>query len=382
MAEYSLEAYGGMIMDRTRFEAHVQAMRQTIRPGDVVLDIGTGTGIFALIAARLGARHVYAVEPSDAAQLGIECAAASGLDEIITFHQGLSTQYEPPDRADVIISDLRGVLPLHGAHIPSIIDARTRLLTPGGTLIPQEDTVKTAIVSSPAVWERLAAPWDGRQLGLDLTPALCVATHRWRSAVIGSEDLITPPLDLFTLDYRSIASPNAAGKGSVVVERSALAHGLAVWFDALLTEGVTLTTAPGEQRLVYGHAFFPWPEPVPLQAGDRAAVSVRADSVGGHYEWRWRTRVTDQSGNVRTEFDQSTLSGRILSPSLVHKRAATTMPVLSAEGRALASALAMFDGTHDLATAAAALSERFSERFKTAQDALDFVAAASVRFGD
>ena len=60
---FTLRNYGEMIDDAVRMDAYVAALRRVVKPGDVVLDIGTGTGIFAVLAARLGARRVFAVEP-------------------------------------------------------------------------------------------------------------------------------------------------------------------------------------------------------------------------------------------------------------------------------------------------------------------------------
>lgn len=381
MSEYSLEAYGDMITDRVRFDAYARALRQSVRPGDVVLDIGTGTGIFALMAARLGARHVYGVETSDAIQLGRECAAASGLDDVTTFFQGLSTDFHPPEPADVVISDLRGVLPLHGGHLSAIMDARRRLLKPGGTLIPLRDTIKTAVVSSSAIYDHMTAPWDGRSLGLDLGPARRLATHRWRNAIVGVGDLISDPAELFSLDYSRLDTPQAGGNAVLDIARDATAHGLVVWFDALLADGISLTTAPGAPRLVYGHAFFPWPRPTVVNKGDRVEVELRADPVGGHYEWRWRSRVCSDGDTPRLVYDQSTLAGRAFSLDRLHRRAAHARPLLTPEGRALAMVLALFDGDRDLAGMAEALSERFPEQFPTRQGALDFAAEAAVRFG-
>ena len=56
---YSLAAYGQMVSDKIRTDAYAQALQQLIKPGDVVVDIGTGPGILALLACRFGARRVY-----------------------------------------------------------------------------------------------------------------------------------------------------------------------------------------------------------------------------------------------------------------------------------------------------------------------------------
>ena len=76
---YNLAGYGYMIEDRVRVDAYTQAMRQAIRPGSVVLEIGTGPGIFAVLACKLGAKRVYAIEPDDIIQLAREIAAAQRL---------------------------------------------------------------------------------------------------------------------------------------------------------------------------------------------------------------------------------------------------------------------------------------------------------------
>ena len=137
-----------MIADATRMGAFARALGQAIKPGAVVIDIGTGTGICALLACRHGARRVYAIEPDDAIQVAREIAAANGYADRIEFIQAISTQVTLPERADVIVSDLGGVLPWFQRHIPSIVDARARFLAPGGVLIPQQDVGWAAVVEA------------------------------------------------------------------------------------------------------------------------------------------------------------------------------------------------------------------------------------------
>src|SRR5690349_15960864 len=82
---YSLPDYGDMIADTGRTAAYARALRSRIDSSSVVLDIGTGAGILALLACRAGARRVYAVEPSDAIQVAREAAAANGFADRIQF---------------------------------------------------------------------------------------------------------------------------------------------------------------------------------------------------------------------------------------------------------------------------------------------------------
>src|SRR6185503_18642477 len=116
-------------------------LRQVMKSDSVVMDLGSGPGVFALLACKLGARRVYAVEPSNVIGLAREAADANGCADRIQFFEKLSTEITLDEPATIIISDLRGVLPWFQQHIPSMIDARKRLLASGGTLIPQRDTV-------------------------------------------------------------------------------------------------------------------------------------------------------------------------------------------------------------------------------------------------
>jgi protein arginine N-methyltransferase 1 len=145
---YTISQYGNMYISKARMNAFEAALREIITTNSVVLDIGTGTGIFALLACRYGARHVYAIEPDDAIDVGRQAGAANGYSNRITFIQSRSTNITLPEPVDIIVSDLGGLLPLYGRHIPSIIDARTRFLTPCGALIPQQDHLRVAIIQA------------------------------------------------------------------------------------------------------------------------------------------------------------------------------------------------------------------------------------------
>ena len=110
--------------------AYKRALQDAVTTDSVVLNIGAGTGLFALLAAQLGVRRVIAIEANDVIDLGRRFARDNGLAGQIDFIQALSTEVTLDEPADVIISDLRGVLPLFQHHIPTIVDARQRFLAP------------------------------------------------------------------------------------------------------------------------------------------------------------------------------------------------------------------------------------------------------------
>ena len=158
---YDLIAYSKMLADTVRVRAYTEALRETVRAGSVVLDIGTGPGILALLACRAGAARVYAVEPAPVIGLARAVARANGCGDRITFIEASSREIELPERADVIVSDIRGQLPLRADAIPVLIDARRRHLRSGGTMIPLVDTINGAVVEAPRTYDRAVDGWDG-----------------------------------------------------------------------------------------------------------------------------------------------------------------------------------------------------------------------------
>ena len=89
---YNVSTYGKMIADSPRIKAYVAALRLAIRPGSVVIDLGSGPGFFALVACQLGARRVFAIEPDNIIQVGRDAARDHGVADRIEFIQNLSTK--------------------------------------------------------------------------------------------------------------------------------------------------------------------------------------------------------------------------------------------------------------------------------------------------
>jgi type I protein arginine methyltransferase len=376
---YSLGAYGSMIADRVRVEAYAEALRKTVRKGSVVVEIGTGPGIFAALACQFGASRVFAIEPDEIIQVAREVAAANRCADRIEFFEELSDRITLPMRADVIISDLRGILPLFQRHIPAIVDARRRFLAPGGTMIPRKDTLWAAVVEASKAYGELVDPWEQNPLGQNLNPARQLAVNNIQKAHVSPGQLLTAHRLWTTLDYGSIENHDASGNLDWRVERAGTGHGILVWFDADLAEEIGFSNAPSAPETIYGSLFFPWTRPVPLAAGQAVCVSLEAKLVENDYVWRWITRVKPVNGSSATliHFDQSQLSGAVLSTTQLHRTAADYIPHLSEEGRQRRRTFELIDGKASLEEIARQLATEFPQRFPRWQQALSYVAAIS-----
>lgn len=379
---YTILDYGTMTGDRRRTDAYRDALRSRITPGAAVLDIGAGPGMLTLLACQAGARRVYAVEPNEVIQVAREAVAANGYGDRVEFIQDLSTNIELPEKVDVIVSDVHGVLPFYEGSIGSIIDARTRFLKPGGFLIPSRETVWIALVSAEAEYGRIVEPWEN-SYGLDGTPGRQRAVntskpwHGKLAEVVGQPNLI------FDLDYSTIDKVNAKGQASWTVAEPVEAHGIAAWFDSETSPGYGFSNAPGcEDHWIYKQAFFPWEKACMLQPGDQVSVDFRAEPRGDGYTFSWNTVIVslDAPNPIKARFQQSSLLSSPISGQWFTKANPSFVPSPSQEGEIDRAILDLLFTGGTLQEISRRLAEQFPQRFADPNKALARVAAMSVRY--
>lgn len=304
---YNILGHGRMIADAVRTDAYARALQKVVWPGCTVLDIGTGAGIFALLACQFGAGKVIAVEPSDAILIAQELAAANDFADRIDFVQDVSTAITLAQAADVIVHDIHGLLPLYQHLVPVLIDARTRHLARGGVIVPCQDAMWLALAEAPDSYRQFAGPWDQGLYGLQWQPALEMALSALGKSRVQPERLLAEPQLWATLDYMTIADPDVVGSLHFRVQRNGMIHGLVAWFDSLLAGNIGFSNAPWEPELIYGHTFFPWRQPVAVAVGDTVVVTLQAVLTGRDYLWTWSTRVQEQgrADRLKASFEQS-----------------------------------------------------------------------------
>src|SRR5262245_42684457 len=125
------------ISDPVAMSSYREAIHKTVRPGDVVLDLGAGTGILSYFACQAGAAKVYAVEPTGIVALIPQLAAANGFADRVTAMKAESFDIELSEKADVLIASMLGSGGIGNNMIKVVLDARQRLLKRSGTMIPQ-----------------------------------------------------------------------------------------------------------------------------------------------------------------------------------------------------------------------------------------------------
>jgi len=383
---YAVSSYGDMLADGVRMRAYEAALRAVVRPGCTVLDLGCGTGIFSLMACRLGAGRVYAIEPGEVIHLARALAVEHGFSDRIDFIQAVSKRVVLPQPVDVIVADLRGCLPAFRDSISAMADARVRFLAPGGTLIPRLDTLCAAVVEMPEMYDRLLRPWARADWNLDLTAA--------RESVLNSVHRIsTAPTQMLTegrawtsIDYELSNGDSVRGEFWSEVCRPGPGHGLAAWFKTTLMEGIEYSSGPGDKSgkaNIYGHLFFPWPEAVALNTGDMVVAEILGSPSEDDYIWSWESSVIDSEGRRKAQFRQSTFLGNpAFFPTALDRFGPDARPVRNRDGDAAATVIGMMDGGNRLSDITRCIGKAFPDSLPSDAAAHRLVTSVIRQFSD
>jgi len=381
---YHVHDYDWMFADGVRTPAYLAAIARAIQAGDVVVEIGTGVGYFAVAAARAGARHVYAIEMSPAVALGPAVAQANGCAERITFVQGHSMRITLPERGDVLLEDLRGILPLAGEHIASVIDARTRHLRPGATIIPVRDTLWAAPAEADAAFRaRHVTPGDAPH-GIDRRAVDVVVRQNWYHADLTREQLLAPPAQWGAIEFATVTSTDVAGQAEWTLDRAGIVEGIGVWFDTDLGFGCSFSNAPGLPKTAYSRGFLPFPRAIGVRAGDRMRVEIRAALVEGDYVLAWDTVFEPLPGQGRAgeRFRQSNVGAVPTTLAQLMRRRDDHRPGRGAAAALLAELLALADGARTLREIAVELAAAHPARFTDVTAALRYATQALAQLED
>jgi type I protein arginine methyltransferase len=376
---YSLRNFGDMIGDSARFNAYAKAISRSVRPGDVVAEIGCGPAVFSLLACRAGAKRVYAIETEDIIDVARQIAVANGFADRIQFFQSDSRKVELPERVDVIVSDIRGVLPLFDGAVASLHDARKRFLAPEGVLIPRRDVLKVAIIESEKIYSNLASPWKTCVSRVKLSIPLQLVLNTCHRITVEFDQLISGPEALCTLDYMGNPGPDVSGKLVFRANRSGTAHGICVWFETELYEDIGFSAGP-ESSTIYGQLFLPWLDPVLIEERQEISVDLHANLVGKDYIWRWETETTPREGGEKVHFRQSTFEGANVSSHTLRRHVIDYVPVLTAEGEAERFLMGAMDGRASLEEIAKRAAERFPKVYSSHVEAFDRVSELAREF--
>ena len=307
-----IEYHRTLIADRVRITAFQEALSRVIVKGkSTVADIGTGTGLLAFLAAKLGARKVWAYE---AAEIGAVAEKLKSLNRMraVELIPGRSTEIIEPERADVIVTETLGNFALEEFLIETMNDARARHLKPGGVLIPGSVEQFACPVIGQRIRDELCA-WDRIGYGLNFAPAREMSLNNVYIRTLRPDELLDSggaAQRWDRVDFREKNRLSRRGKMEWTARRSVEIHGLAVWWTAELMPGVSLSTSPLSPPTHWEQLFFPALAPIALATGSTLIAEIRSrSSEEAGTDMAWSFEVRDGKGRMCNQQSLSLAKG-------------------------------------------------------------------------
>lgn len=239
-----------MLADRPRMEFYRAAIARHIRPGDRVVDLGTGTGILAALASRQGASKVYAIDHSEILEHAKTLAQANGIENVdfVATHSKKFTVDRP---VDVIVHEQMGDCLFDEDMVANVTDLRDRVLKPGGLILPSRFELYCDPIMvkdkhrAPFLWELNVCGYD--YSSLERSRPQDPAYYRLRSGdpgMIGHFLCETEPALSFDLQTVVEAQMPHELNFKRTVVRGGRLDGYAIYFRARVDGGLCLSTSP------------------------------------------------------------------------------------------------------------------------------------------
>lgn len=261
-----------MIYDVARVNAYAAAIQETVRSGDVVCDVGTGTGLLGMLCLQAGARHVYAIDQSPIIDVAREIAEHNGLASRMTFIHGKSYDVVLPERVDVVVSELIGHAAFEEGMTPALFDAKKRFLRLGGVIIPSSVTLHATPIEHYDVYDDVIDCWKPVH-GLSFLPLRDRALANRYVTEVTPSHLLAVPAPAFQVDFVNGRPPADHIEIGFEVTRCGRLHGMAFWFDSSLSETAYLSTGP-RSHTHWHQCFAPVATPIDVETGDSVQVLI------------------------------------------------------------------------------------------------------------
>ena len=363
----TLEEHYGYLSDRVKLKAYESAINRLVKPDNIVLDLGCGSGLLGLMALRAGARKVVFVEEGEVIEVARQTIDQAGFADQAEFFQTNSYQLALPERVDVVVCDHIGYFGFDYGAIGLLADAKKRFLKVDGIVVPAEIELHLAPIDSEICrdlvghWRDGSVPGDFKWLGT-------TAANSKHAVQLEEQDLLAEPTTLATLQLGPESPPYLSWTTEFICTKDGTLDGIAGWFDCRIFDDVHMSNSPtSAERLERPQAFLPIDAPVSVKSGAIIKVTVmirHEDGVIG-----WIVELPD-SGE---RFTHTTFNGLILDNSTLNRGRPDRIASLNARGRARQIVLSYCDGEQTIEQVEALVNRDHPDLFPSAIATSTFV---------
>ena len=265
-----------LVKDDQRNTAFEAALIRSVKPGIRVLDVGAGTGLLAMMAARAGAEKVFSCELNPAmAAVAADIVRANGFEDKITIiaknSKDIDAEADMGGFADLVVAEILGSDLVCEQVLPAMRDVVARLAKPGAQLIPQSGDIVVAL----AHWNELGKHRMDNTAGFDLSPFNQLQRPSYRlHGANPSLHLRGAAANLFSFNFSDAQYPEERTTMSLVADGGTV-NGIVQWICLQMDEEGELENRPGpEATSSWACLFHPLPETVEAVAGQTISIGA------------------------------------------------------------------------------------------------------------
>lgn len=290
----NLHMHERMLADIPRVDVYYQAITKYVTNADVVLDLGTGTGILAFFAAQRQAKQVYAIEHAEIIEVAKALAELNELTNI-TFVKAHSQQVTLSEKVDILVQEQMGSWIFNENMLDSVLDLRDRVLKAGGKILPSKFELFVEPVQLKAEY-RVPLIWEQQRHGIDFAPLQAIqedadSAHFYRDVKVPEVDyFLCQPQALFTFDLATmrIDQRSATLHYRQPVIRAGQLDGFCFYFRAIFDEEIAFTTSPlATERTHHWANLLYRVNAASYEPGDIIEFTLTMNDVQERKSWVW-----------------------------------------------------------------------------------------------
>ncbi|KAF2979321.1 hypothetical protein EK904_012488 [Melospiza melodia maxima] len=277
------DKFSNVVLISERLDAFFGKMFDVMKAVRVVLDVGCGTGILSMFAARAGAKKVIGVDQSEIIYQAMDIIRLNKLEKIITLVKGRIEEVDLPlEKVDVIISEWMGYFLLFESMLDSVIYAKDKYLAEGGSVYPDLCTISLVAVGDMNKHVDKLLFWED-VYGFDMSCMKKAVIPEAVVEVLDPNTLISTASVIKHIDCNTASTPDLefSSDFTLSITMSTQCTAIAGYFDVFFEKNchnkVLFSTGPQCTKTHWKQTIFLLEKPIPVEAGEalRGKVTVR-----------------------------------------------------------------------------------------------------------
>jgi len=270
-----------MLKDKNRTQSYMNAIIKAPEKfkNKIVLDVGSGTGILSIFAARAGAKHVYGIENASIATHARKIIKDNGFEDVITIIKGKVEEVElPVAKVDIIISEWMGYFLLYESMLDTVLYARDKWLSPDGILLPDRAVLMMAAIEDEDYKREKIGFWDD-VYGVNMSSIKSWALLEPLVDVVGKNQINTDSCAILDIDIKTVKKEDLdfSSEYRLNVKRDDKIHAIVAWFETYFTYSsppVKLSTSPYLKETHWKQTVFYINDVLTVKRGDQVWGSI------------------------------------------------------------------------------------------------------------